>query len=209
MKFAYALISAAMLPAAACAQTPDTPPAPETPDVTTVTEDCGEGCSRTVTTFISADTDEDGAQTISKKVEVIEFASGDGEDVNVEIDVDTVSDGQVFVEKKVKVFTTAEGEITPEMQAKIDAMIAEAGEHGYVHGDEGDNLVVLHSAEGEKQMRVIVRQGDGELDGIDGDVEVEKTVNEDGSKTIRITPEGSEETTVITIVKEKSSNSDN
>ena len=203
MKSSIAAFASLILPFAACAQSPDVLEQQETPDVSTITEDCGEGCTRTITTITAEETDEEGVQTISKNVEVIELSSDESENVNVDINVDTISDGDTVIRKQVKVISSAGGEVSPEMQAEIDAMIADAEAEGYAYSQTGNNLVVLRSDEGDKKMRVIIRDGDSEIDSLDGEVEINKLENDDGSKTIRITPEDGSETTVITIQTEK------
>ena len=207
MKQIVAAIAALALPAAACAQTPDAPEAPDTPNVSTVTEDCGENCTRTTTTIRSAEVDEDGNEIISKKVEVIELMAGDETLADIDIDVEADTD----VRKRVKIITATDGEITPEMRAKIDALIADADKgEGYAFKQDGDGLIVMSSNSDIQKTRVIIRDGDQEIVGTSGNVKIDQVENDDGSRTIRIVPEdGSGETTVITIQKENSSNSDN
>ena len=204
MKQIVAALAALALPAAACAQTPEPP---ETPDVSTITEDCGEDCTRTTTTIRTADVDEDGNEVISKKVEVIELRAGDEALADIDIDVESGTD----VRKRVKIITATDGEITPEMREKIDALIADAGKgEGYAFKHSGDGLIVMSANSDSEKTRVIIRDGDQEIVDSMGNVMVDQVENEDGSRTIRIVPEdGSGETTVITIQKEKSSNSDN
>ena len=207
MKQIVAALAALTLPAAACAQTPEPPQPPETPDVSTITEDCGDNCTRTTTTIRTADVDEDGNGVISKKVEIIELVTGDEALADIDIDVETDTD----VRKRVKIVTATDGEITPEMREKIDALIADVDKgEGYAFKQDGDGLIVMSSNSDIMKTRVIVRDGDQEILDSSGNVTIDQVENEDGSRTIRIVPEdGSGETTVITIQKESSSKSDN
>lgn len=209
MKHALAILAVAAIPTTACAQTPDVPEPPATPEVATVTEDCGDSCQRTVTTIKTSETGDDGTEIITKKVKVIELKSGSEDLVDLDVDVETDVDGEV-VHKRVKVIKTTDGEITPEMQAKIDTLIADAesGE-GYVFKEKGDGLVVMNMSDSAKKTRVIIRDGDEEILNSSSDVSVDQVENEDGSRTIRITPDDGSETTVITIQKEKLPKNDN
>ena len=110
----------------------------------------------------------------------------------------------------MKVITSSDGEMTPEMQAKIDALIAEAERgDGHVIKDSGDGVVVFSNQESASKVKVIVRDGEQEILSSSDNVTVDQVENEDGSRTIRITPNDGEETTIVTISKEKSSKIDN
>lgn len=205
MKHFIAALAVIGLPAAACAQSPKPPQPPEVPDVSTVTEDCGENCTRTTTTIRTAESDENGNQTVSKSVKVIELRDGGDELADIDIE-----DG-IRSSTKVKVITSADGEITPEMRDKINALIADIdGGEGYAFKQSGDGLVVVSKETGVKKTKVIIRDDEQEIVSTSGDVKVDQIENADGSRTIRIAPkDGSGETTVITIEKENSSESDN
>ena len=209
MRITLSALVLASLPAAACAQSPTPPQPPEPPQVSSVTEDCGEGCSRTTTTIQTAETGEDGHQVVSKNVEVIEIRSDGADDVRVHIDADSELDGDAIIRKKVKVITATDGEISPEMQAKIDAMVSELEAGDGVWHQSGDGIMVFDSDGDAKKTRVIIRSDSEDVLSADGDVDIDQVENADGSKTIRITPDDGGEVTVITIHKEKSSNSDN
>lgn len=209
MKLQTTAIAAIAFSSVACAQSPTPPETPDTPNVTTVTEDCGEGCSRTITKIVSSAAGEDGSEIYKKDIEVIELVTGDQEDVSVDVDVEEHSDGEGIVRKKVKVIAATDGEITPEMRAKIDEMISNIeGEEGQWH-QKGDGVMVFNSTEDSQKVRVILREDGQEFVTGDPSVDVEQIENADGSRTIRVTPEDGGETTVITIKKEKSSKSDN
>ncbi len=207
MKRVLASLAVLGLPAVACAQSPDVPQPPETPDVSTITEDCGENCTRTTTTIRSAELDEDGYQTISKSVQVIELRpDADGTaDINIDIENNGVA------RKQMKIIAATDGEIPAEIRDKINALIADADNgEGYAFAQSGDGLVVMSADSDTKTTRVIIRDGEQEILNSSGDVTVNQFENEDGSRTIRIVPEdGSGETTIITIQTENSSNSDN
>ena len=205
MKHFIAALAVIGLPAAACAQSPEPPQPPETPDVSTVTEDCGENCTRTTTIIRTADADDNGIETVSKSVKVIELRDGGSELADIDIEEGAHS------RTKVKVITAADGEITPEMRDKINALIADIdGGEGYAFKQSGDGLVVVSKDAGMQKTKVIIRGDQQEILSASGDVKVDQTENADGSRTIRIAPEdGSGETTVITIKKENSSKSDN
>lgn len=208
MKVTIAACAAAVLASSACAQSPTPPATPDTPNVTTIQEDCGEGCSRTITKIKSSKTGKSGADILRKDVEIIELRTGETEDVSVDVDVETIGDGENIVRKKVKVISASGGEITPEMRAKIDGIIREyAGDEGSSH-QEGDGLMVFNSSDDAETVQVFIRK-DGEDFTSSSDVNVEQTENEDGSRTIRVTPDNGGDTTVITISTENSSKSDN
>ena len=209
MKVSLSALTAAALANVACAQAPTPPATPEAPDVSTVTEDCGEGCSRTITKIMSSETGEDGSEVVSKHVEVIELHAGDHKDVDINVDVEELLDGQTTVRKKVKVVTAVDGEITPEMRAKIDAMISDLDGGENVWHQKGDGVMVFNTTGDNQKVRVVIREDGHEYVTGDSDVKVEQTENEDGSRTIRVIPEDGGETTVITIKTEKSSKSDN
>ena len=173
-----------------------------------MTENCGEGCTRTVTKIVTSDTGSDGSEIIRKDVEVIELRTGENEDVDIDVDVEQFSDGEGIVRKKVKVIAATDGEITPDMQAKIDSMISEFDEDGVWH-QKGDGVIVVDGSGQATKTRVIIREDGQEYVTGDTDVTVNQVENEDGSRTIRITPDEGGETTVITIKKENSSKSDN
>ena len=210
MKYVAAALTVLALPTAACAQTPE-PPAtadiPATPEITTNTEACGENCTRTTTVIRTSELDEDGNEIISKNVKVIELTAGGEELADIDVDIE----GDASVRKEVKIIAATDGELTPEMQAKIDALVADIdGGEGYAFKHSGDGLVVLSSDSDVKKMKVIIRDGDEEIIGDSGNVTIDQSENADGSRTIRISPQdGSDETMVITIQKEKSSKSDN
>ena len=208
MKVYITALAASALSAAACAQSPTPPDTPNTPDVTTFTEDCGEGCSRTVTEILSSETGEDGTEIVSKHVEVIEINSGEHDSVDVDVDVEELVNGEGQVRKKIKVITATDGEMTPEMSAKIEKMIGELEGGESVWHQKGDGVMVFNSTGDHQKMRVIIREDGHEYVTGDTDVKVEQTDNEDGSRTIRVIPNDGGETTVITIAKEKSSKSD-
>jgi len=211
MKFILPTVSAVALATAACAQaplTPDTPDAPDTPEISTVTEDCGENCTRTVTKIIKKEAGEDGTEFVSKNVEVIELHAGDHEDVDINVDVEELVKGEGKVKKKVKIVTAGDGEITPEMRAKIDAMISEFDDGDAVWHQKGEGVMVFNSSDEHQKVRIMVREDGHEYVTGDSDVKVEQTENADGSRTIRVIPENGGETTVITIQKEKASKND-
>ena len=161
MKYALSALALLAFPHAACAQAPTPPPAPDAPNITSITEDCGENCTRTKTVIQTANADEDGNAIVTKNVEVIELRSGD--EALEDIDIDNEGENGAIVRKKVKVIMSSDGEITPEMQAKIDALIADAESDGHVIQDSGDGLYVFSSNENVKEVKVIVRDGEEKI----------------------------------------------
>jgi len=210
MKYVVSALAVLAFPHAACAQAPTPPPAPDAPTVTSVTEDCGENCTRTKTVIRTAKADEDGNAVVTKNVEVIELRTGEEALEDIDIDIDSEGENGAIVRKKVKVITSTDGEMTPEMQAKIDALIADADSgDGYAFKESGDGLYVFSNKDDVKKVKVIVRDGEEQILSSSDNVTVDQVENEDGSRTIRITPNNGEETTIVTIAKEKSSKIDN
>lgn len=187
---------------AAFAQSPDVPPVPVVPDVATITENCGEGCTRTTTTVRTTETTADGTEVQKKDVEVIEINTSASDQVDVDVDVEKVAENGKVVRKQVRVVKSLDGEISPEMQAEIDAMLAELETGADVSTLSGDGVVVLNKEDGEKKMHIVVRQAGEEAQSNNPAVDIDQIDNPDGSQTIRITPKDGGDTTVITIDKE-------
>jgi len=218
----------------AFADTPPTPPVPPVPDVV---ETCGEGCTRTIKKTRTVETGDAGEEIIREEVEVMELRDRGAAEIDVQVETDTAEAtgeaGEPKIRKRVRVVTAGDGELTDEMRAEIDELIAglesedETGEK--IWHQKGDGVVIIKRAhsegseDGTEDARIILRSETTDemrvriLSSEDGisvlkggsSTEVEDTVGADGTRTIRVTPETGGETTVITIKTEKSSKNDN
>lgn len=190
-------------PAGALAGTPPETPVPPAPEIV---EDCGEGCTKTVRKTRTVEIGDAGEEIIREEVEVIELRESGAVEIEVDVESETnEADGTPQVRKKVRIVQVGEGEMTDEMRAEIDEMIAGIETEDYMASGDG---VLIAGADGKEATRIIIRQKNGEVT-TDGSGEIEESVSEDGVRTFRITPETGGETTVITIRKEKSSKNDN
>jgi len=189
--------------APAIAQDAPEPPAPPAP---VSVEACGEGCTKTVRKTRTVELGPAGEEVIREEVEVIELREGGETEVEVEVEEDvTAADGTPAVRKKVRILRMDDGQLTGEMRAEIDEMIAGIDTEDFMASGDG---VFISGADGTGPARIILRHKDSEvISGASGNIE--QTVGEDGARTIRITPEEGGETTIITIKTEKSSKNDN
>ena len=191
-KLIAASVATALLPIAACADTPPTPPTPPVANVEASIEACGDDCTKHVVRTVTVEIDDDGNETRSENVRVIRHS----------------------------------GDLTEEQKAEIEAMMSEGGHDGHMMmfmDDEdgvhefgnGDHHVMMFKNDGEHELAdgdgsvVIMMKTigeDGEYISVNslGNTDIENTVAEDGTRTIRIKSGDDGEVTVITITKESS-----
>ena len=223
--FLLASASALLLPIVACADTPPTPPAAL--EAETSTEACGEDCTKHVVRTVTVQLDDDGNETHSQNVRVIRHSGEMTEELKAELETMMAEDGSMEMTEELRERLEAMSGESGSGEHNVWIMKGEEGSH------EGHGMRFMHNGEalgehGQGRRHVMMFKGDGEHemmsddghvvimmktigeDGEDvsvnslGDTNIENTVAEDGTRTIRITPSAGGEVTVITITKESS-----